>query len=70
MDHRHAIFVRANEADSIRRWAALEGKSATMREDLLRRAQATPRRKRLIVATNVAELAAALVHTYVHIRSR
>ncbi|HVT28748.1 MAG TPA: hypothetical protein VHE81_12110 [Lacipirellulaceae bacterium] len=70
MDHRHGMFVRATESDSIRRWATLEGKSATMKEDLLRRAQSRPRRNRLVIVGSIAELAATLVHAYLHIRNR
>ncbi|HEX5470522.1 MAG TPA: hypothetical protein VFW73_01485 [Lacipirellulaceae bacterium] len=70
MDHWHAISVRANESGAIRRWATLEGKSATTREDLVRRVEARPRRKRLIAVANMAEVAAAMVHAYLHIRSR
>jgi hypothetical protein len=36
VSHWHPHFVRAGRADAVRRWADLEGKSATMRDDLHR----------------------------------
>lgn len=36
MGHWHPNFVRAQEPDLVRRWADLEGKSTTMRDDLYR----------------------------------
>ena len=72
MCNRYPTFVRANEADIVRRWADLEGKSATMREELYRRfvPQYTVRRFAQVRFDYFAELIAALVNTWWHIRSR
>jgi hypothetical protein len=42
--------VRASNPDPVRRWAELEGKSDTMRDELYRR-HAAPRRSRLKLAS-------------------
>ena len=36
MDHWHPFIVRIERPDATRQWADLEGKSATMRDDLRR----------------------------------
>jgi hypothetical protein len=69
MDCWHPINVRAERADVAQRWAQLEGKSPTMREELAQRyaARKPARRRRLSNAAICCELIAVALKTWWHI---
>ena len=69
MDYWHPITVRAEEPDAAQRWAHLEGKSPTMREDLAQRyaPQKPTRRRRLSIAGIYCELIAVMLKAWWHI---
>ena len=72
MDHLHSHFVRAERADAVRKWAALEAKSETMAEDLCRqqaeRTMPPPKKQPRVVL--FAELLFATFDAWLHFRSR
>jgi hypothetical protein len=46
MDHWHPISVRAEKLDAVHRWARLEAKSPTMREELCERYARQPAKRK------------------------
>jgi len=72
MDIPHPHYARIERPDAVRQWAALEGKSETMSDDLYRqhiesRAPSMKKQPRIAV---IAELLIATLHAWWHIRSR
>ena len=66
MVHRHYDIVRAAPSDAVRKWAELEGKSATTRDDLYR-AQFTserPIKVRSALIFAAAEALAGALHIW------
>jgi len=63
---RHYDIVRDAPSDVVRRWAELEGKSATTREDLWRRqlTRAQPFEVNAALITAAAEVLAGALHIY------
>ena len=72
MDRWHPNIVRADEPDVVHRWAELEGKSPTMREELYRHyvPQHTHLRNPIALIGVFGELLAALLDVCCHIYSR
>ena len=71
MDAWSTIDARATRRCAVRRWAALEGKSATMSEDLYcsRRRRVDFQREALRVTLCSAEIAAWMIHVWRLFRS-
>jgi hypothetical protein len=72
MHHWHDHFVRAENADDVAQWAILEGKSPTMRHDLLQRygAPSKPKKaaaRRIGIASDII---ITLLDAWWHFRSR
>jgi|tagenome__1003787_1003787.scaffolds.fasta_scaffold19510676_1 hypothetical protein len=69
MDGWHPINVRAESQDVVRRWAQLEGKSPSMREELAERyaSRKGARHMRLSNAVICFELIAVALKTWWHI---
>jgi hypothetical protein len=66
MDYWHSIAVRGQQVDAVQQWAALEGKSASMSEDLYRRYQSGRNgwRDSLAAVRFLAKLSALLFHAW------
>jgi hypothetical protein len=68
MDHWDLVGkLRAPAGDALRRWAEMEGKSPTMRDDLYRSARASRPIQRIpiVVLATSGKLIAAFVHACV-----
>jgi hypothetical protein len=63
---RHYDIVRAAPSDAVRRWAELEGKSATTRDDLYRAqfTSAPPLRIKAAMIVAAAEVLAGALHIW------
>ena len=72
MDYWHPIIVRAESSGMFQRWAQMEGKSPTMREDLAQRysPRKPARQGRLSNAAICCELIAVAFKTWWHIYRR
>jgi hypothetical protein len=70
MDTWHSLPLRAEAADPVRRWADLEGKSPTMRDELYRQHASRKSRtfQELPQALMAIELIAALLNGFWHAR--
>jgi hypothetical protein len=71
MDCWHPIIVRAERPSALQRWAQLEAKSPTMREELAQRysSQNPTRRRSLSNAAIYVELIAVALKAWCHIYS-
>jgi hypothetical protein len=71
MDCWHPISVRAEKPDAAQRWAQLEGKSPSMREELAQRysSQTLTRRRSFSNAAIYVELIFIALKAWWHIRS-
>ena len=71
MDCWHLPFERAHERNTVRRWAELEGRSATMRDELYQQyAQRSRKRRNLLTAGYASvEFAVVLLDVWFRVRS-
>jgi hypothetical protein len=72
MNNWHQNFVRATSSDAVHRWADLEGKSPTMRQDLHRRfaAKRASKQRAALKIVMLSKLIAAVLNAWWRARSR